>query len=715
MHKAFQARLIHITNSERCVFLKFHLPNVGEKAIELTHFPTKHQAFIFRAYEYIPATKIAKILGTTEENIHLAAADMGLELFEPKNIWLEKGYITIIRRMWHILPYEQLFELLDTDSEKLAVILREEDFLDIKLSDKPYCEPVFWRELSDEEKERTKKIKAIVEKLSFSGAAPFDFNYDVPDIAFEGNEVFETRMIYLFSGLYQNAFEVESELYCTDSLLEAYQKLGINGLWTQGVLSQLVEFPFAPDISKGYKERIERMNRFVKRLSAYGIKLYLYLNEPRYMPDEFFEKYPHLKGHSDEKGNSCLCTSTPEIKKYLKDSIASLCRAVPGLGGFFTITRSENLTNCYSRSGQYGVECNCPRCKDKSVSEVISDTIKCMSEGAHSVDKNIKFFAWSWAWNDESENIIRRLPKDVILLSQSELHKPFDIGGVKDVVVDYSMSIVGPGERAKKEWALAKECGLETGAKVQINTTWEASTVPALPVCPSVEKHIEDIKKENVRHILLSWTLGGYPCANVAHAAKFFYEKCIFRDDAPLEAQNAFVKAFSEFPFHVSTLYGGPQNAGPSNLLFEKPTGYRATMTCFAYDDVENWRSIYPIDVFENQFKKLCEGWEIGLSMLESNDESETAVMAHATYCLFKSSLNQIRFIRARNENRLSDAIVAAKDELEVAQKMLELMNKNAAIGFEAANHYYFSKGQLAEKIVNCHYIIDKYSSAERL
>ena len=33
-------------------------------------------------------------------------------------------------------------------------------------------------------------------------------------------------------------------------------------------------------------------------------------------------------------------------------------------------------------------------------------------------------------------------------------------------------------------------------------------------------------------------------------------------------------------------------------------------------------------------------------------------------------------------------------------------MNKNAAIGYEAANHYYFSKGQLAEKIVNCHHVI---------
>lgn len=35
---------------------------------------------------------------------------------------------------------------------------------------------------------------------------------------------------------------------------------------------------------------------------------------------------------------------------------------------------------------------------------------------------------------------------------------------------------------------------------------------------------------------------------------------------------------------------------------------------------------------------------------------------------------------------------------------MLDQMNKNAAIGYEAANHYYFSKGQIIEKILNCRY-----------
>ncbi len=687
----------------------FELPAVEKAPIELLHFPTRHQAFIFRAYEYVPAKKIAQILKTTEENVHRAAQDMGLKYHIADEAWLKKGYITLIKRMWHVLPYSQLFELLDVDEPTLATILREEDFLSIKLQKKPFIEPVYWRELTPDEEALTKRVRDSIKDIDTFGVKPFDFKYDVPEIKFSGSEVIKTRMIYLFSGLYLTAFDVDSRIYCPDEILEAYQKLGINGIWTQAVLSQLVEFPFAPQISKGYEQRIERMRDFTSRLKKYGIKLFLYINEPRSMPNAFFEKFPHLKGHSSSDGNSCLCVSVPEVQEYLKNSLASLCRQVPELGGFFTITRSENLTNCYSHSGRNNVECNCPRCKDKSVAEIISTVMRCFAEGVHSVNADMKVFAWSWAWGDDNIDIIRRLPKDVILLSQSELQVPYEIGGVKGNVRDYSMSIIGPGERAKSEFAAARECGIEIGAKVQVNTTWEASTVPALPVFPSIEEHMRKLKSENVEHLLLSWTLGGYPSRNIACAAKYFYEKCTF-DAKVSQAEKDFAEAFKEFPFELAVLYRGPQNAGPSNMLFVKPTGYNATMTCFAYDDLQAWHGNYPTPVFEDQFRRLCEKWKIGLNKL-TDTASETYVMAQAAYCLFKSSLNQIRFIRARDEKRYADAVEAARCELEITKKMLELMNKNASIGFEAANHYYFSKGQLLEKIVNCNYVIDYFKN----
>ncbi len=691
--------------------MRYSLPSLGEDAIRLPHFPTRHQAFIFRACEYVPMEKIAEILRTDVERVRQAARDMGLPDYAPGNSWLKKGYITIIRRMWHILPYEQLLELLDMDEQTLALLMRDEDFLHVKLSDKPRCEKVVWRELNDEEKQRTQQIKEMMSSLDFSGKRPFEFVYHVPSMSFAGEERFVTRIIYAFSGLYQHAFDIDSEEFLPDEQLKAYQQLGINGIWTQGILSQLTVFPFDPAVSAGYEERLQRMRALTERLDRYGIKLYLYINEPRYMPIGFFDSHPDIRGHV--RGNSgCLCTSTAAVQDYLKDSIESICRAVPLLGGFFTITRSENLTNCYSHSDGKSKPCLCPRCKTRSVGEVISELLGCILEGARRVSADVRVFAWSWGWDEHSEEIIKRLPKGIILLSQSELDIPFEIGGVKANVIDYSMSILGPGALAQKEWKLARECGLEVGAKVQINTTWEASTVPAIPVSPSIEEHMQKLQYEGVRHLLLSWTLGGYPCRNIAAAAKYFYERCnpVFEDDALCRAEQQFVKAFREFPFHIGVLYNGPQNAGPSNLLFEEPTGYHATMTCFAYDDLEKWRGIYPVDVFEEQLSKLCKEWEIGLNLLPEK-ESEGTLMAKATFCLFRSSLNQIRFIRARDEGRCADAVEAARDERYIAEQMLILMNQNAAIGYEAANHYYFSKGQIAEKIINCTHIMDVFSN----
>lgn len=686
--------------------MDFSLPKELKDAIPLPHFPTKHQAFIFRACEYISSERIAKILNTNTENIRKCIKDLGLNECENEQIWLSKGYITIIRRLWHILPYSQLLQVLDMDEGTLAMIMREEDFLDIKLKEKPICKPVYWRELTEDEKVRTAEIKKIMSGLSFSGKKPFEFEYSVPKIEFSGKEKFKTRMAYAFSGVYQNAFEMDSETYCTDEMLEAYSKLGINALWTQGVLYQLTEFPFDKSLSEGYKKRLERMRKFTERLEKYGIKLMLYLNEPRCMTEEFFEKYPNLRGQKVEDGKICMCTSTKEVQEYLKNAVESLCRAVPKLGGFFTITRSENPTNCYSH--KTSDTCTCPRCKDREDSEVIAEVIGCISEGAHRVSADIKVIAWSWAWSDINLDIIRKLPKDVIFQSQSELKMPFEIGGVKGKVYDYSISIVGPGERAKREWAVARECGLECSAKVQINTSWECSTVPAMPIYPNIEKHMQGLVDEGVEHIMLSWTLGGYPSHTIAHAAKYFFESCNIESESETvqRATEIFCKAFAEFPFHISTLYYGPQNAGPSVLLFDKPTGYSSTMTCFSYDDYDKWRSIYPLDVFESQLGKLSSEWEKGLEILKNEPLSEAVIMARAAYCLFKSSHNQVCFYIARDSGDRESMKRIATNERDIAKEMLTLMNENSAIGFEAANHYYFSKGQLAEKIINCEYII---------
>lgn len=689
--------------------MEFHLPQLGKPAIPFPHFPTRQQAFIFRAFEFATPERIAKTLDTSVDTVLQAAADMGLKNPCDSDIWLKKGYITIIRSLWHILPYDQLIDFLDTDRNTFAKLLREEDFLDVKLKDKPVCEHLSWRELTEAELAETKLLRESMADVTTEGAAPFDFSYNAPKMEFAGKALFGNRMIYGFSSLYQTALDVDSEEYCPDSMLEAYGNLGVNALWIPVALHDISEFPFDKKLSQGYEVRLARLRRFSQRCDAFGVKLFIYLNEPRSLPEEFYVNYPHLKGHRRDAGQVCLCTSTREVQDYLTNNVAFVCRNVPKLGGIFTITRSENTTNCYSHSGKANLgPCNCPRCSGRTPAEVIGEVAACYEKGVHSVDPNMKVIIWSWSWGDDNLDIISHLPQNVILQSNSEDLMPFTIGGVSGNVRDYSISIVGPGEKAKAEWKAAKEKGLEVSAKVQINTTWESSTVPAVPVYPLIEEHMQNLRKEGVDHIMLSWTLGGYPSRNIQYAAKYFFEKCLTppaETDIQKKATGLFAEAFQEFPFDIGVLYRGPQNGGVSNLLFTEPTGYASTMTCYAYDDLEHWRSIYPEDVFENQLARLCEKWAEGMALLE-DDGSELFIMAKTAYIQFSACWNQVRFYRARAAKDTATMKAMAEKELENAKEMLALMNRTPVIGFEAANHYYFSKGNIMEKILNCRKIL---------
>lgn len=547
---------------------------------------------------------------------------------------------------------------------------------------------------------------------------------------------FGARYIYSFCGLYNDAFEVDSSVYCPDSLLEAYAKAGVNGVWLQAVLYRLVEFPFEPSMSVGWEKRLAVLNGLIRRAARWGIRIYLYINEPRSMPFAFFEKYPEMRGaHQDDY--ACMCTSVPEVRKYLGDAVETLCRNAPGLGGFFTITMSENLTNCWSRS--FGKVPDCPRCAKRAPWEVVAEVNRVITESAHRVDPSIRVIAWDWGWKGDRfsdaniRSLVKALPAETIVMGKRESSLPYTRGGQSSTVDDYTISVSGLSSVSRKLWDAAKSTGHRTAAKVQINNTWECSTVPYLPVFNLQQEQMDALIGAGVDNIMLSWTLGGAPSASIRMLSRAFfrdpahpdtavdYESAVraiygMQADTVSRAAAVFSDAFRNFPFHIGTLYRGPQNAGPANLLFPEPSGFESTMTCYAYDDLEHWRSIYPEDVFENQFRLVCEKWEEGLRMLDGMPVCEFKDMAFAGYALFRASLNQVRFVRARDAflqgdaSRRAELRRLASEERELARETWRIMLRNPSVGYEAANHYYFGRAALLEKIVNCAYLEELYA-----
>ena len=497
------------------------------------------------------------------------------------------------------------------------------------------------------------------------------------------------------------------------------------------------------------------------RARKYGIGIYLYLNEPRAMPLRFYEAHPDYKGVV-EGDHAALCMSAPAVRKYLVEAVASICRAVPDLAGFFTISASENLTNCWSHHSGAG----CPRCGKRKPAEVVADVNRAFFEGIQLSGAGTRLIAWDWGWADAwAEEIINALPREVMLMSVSEWSIPIRRGGVETTVGEYSISVIGPGPRAQRHWAWARKRGLKTLAKIQAGNTWELSSVPYIPAVANVARHAANLQAARVDGLMLGWTLGGFPSPNLEVAARIGTEihaqpssgdsagdseaataalaqtametvaKRRFGERlAPVvvQAWRECSTAFSEFPYHGGLVYSAPLQVGPSNLLWADPTGYHASMVGFPYDDLDAWRAVYPPEVFIAQLEKVAEGMDraiagankaaetLRLSAKEQRALAAELRVVEAASIHFRSNAQQARFVLARRElSRARNADEARNPkamlermlnaELDLARRLYAIQSADSRVGFEASNHYFYIPVDLAEKVLNCRELLDRW------
>jgi hypothetical protein len=724
------------------------------KALEFPHFPDRVHAFIWRNWLLVEPARLAKVLDTSVENVLAVADSLGLPPARPvPPEQATRGYVTVIRRNWHLLPYDQLLVLLGIQADQLAYTLREDDFLFAKLGSlKPSCPPLRYVPPTDEIRTRAAEIKRLVQEtfgreILEPGEPRFgfiqEFNRTRAARAPEAKPSPGLRFIYSYCALYGDALANPGLDPYPDGLLEQLAELGVNGIWMHTVLSTLAPGGPFPEFGAGHEVRLASLRKLVERAQRHRIAIFLYMNEPRAMPATFFKDRAEIKGV--QEGDHCaLCTSTPQVREWLAGALSHVFTHVPGLGGVFTISASENLTNCAS----HGRHKDCPRCGQRSPAEIIAEVNATIEAGVHRGNPEAKVIVWDWGWGAWAGEAIAKLPNSVWFMSVSEWDKPIERGGVKTAVGEYSISAVGPGPRATRHWALARQAGLKTVAKVQVNNTWELSSVPYLPVLDLIAEHCQRLAAAGVDGLMLSWSLGGYPSPNLEvvrafaqdpHAAADAVLDGIARDRFGAEgapharkAWTAFSAAFREFPYHIGVLYNAPMQYGPANLLFAASSGYRATMVGFPYDDLKTWRGPYPAEVFAQQFAKVADGWQAGIPHLrqavekappEHAAEAQAELrFAEAAQLHFRSVANQARFTIARdallNQSQPLDAEQkqaraggmrrVLQDEIQCARRLFTLASQDSRIGYEASNHHYYVPLDLVEKVLNCRYILDR-------
>ena len=289
---------------------------------------------------------------------------------------------------------------------------------------------------------------------------------------------------------------------------------------------------------------------------------------------------------------------------------------------------------------------------------------------------------------------------------------------------------------------------MPTFAKLQIGTTWELGSVPYLPAVMNVAEHMERLRAEQLDGVMLGWTLGGYPSPNLETAARMLRgedAETALRATATrrfgathaegvLRAWREFSEGLKEYPYDGAVVYNSPHHVGPANLLWERPTGYRATMVGIPYDDLTRWRGPYPAEIFANQFTLVADGFDRGLDELRGEREKADKFAAalqreesvgEAAAILFRSAASQTRFVLARDrlatlssqaaaESTLREIEALLQAEIKLAARLYAVQSRDSRIGFEATNHYFFTPMDLAEKVLNCRDLLDRWLPAER-
>lgn len=761
------------TNSALGIFFLLGVPalpaagkEAGKKALGFKHFPNALYAFVWRNWGLVPLERMADVVGATTRQLEAIARFMGLQPApEVTDDQWQRSYLTVIRRNWHLLPDTQLQALLGWDAAQMDFTLKEDDFFYIKLGSlKPECAPVYYKELAEIPAAAKQRFSRLLQSAFPKGlprtqmpyfhfvkelSAPFKTaQTPVADRAAAG---FNPRLTYPYFALFGDPLLDTSIDSYPDAYLDRLAASGVESIWMHIVLSKLTPFPWDPSISQHWEQRLGSLKKLSERARAHGIGIYLYLNEPRHQPEAFYKKHPGLRG----QGTS-LCTSHPEVQEYLENAIAQIVTHAPLIAGFFSITASENPTNCWS----HGQGKACPRCGPAGAGAVIAALNNTYNRGirrgyeaalaagtlkAGAVQPQL--IIWDWGWHNEwAAAIISGLTTaGSMLMSVSEWELDIERGGIKSKVGEYSVSAIGPGPRAKRHWKIAREHGLRTMAKIQANNSWEIGAVPYIPALYNVAAHIERLRNEGVAGLMLGWTVGGYPSPNLEVVALMGNDKDLSAADAVQQvalrrfgaaapaitkAWRAFSGEFSKFPYHVGVLYMAPLQVGPANLLWSAPTGYRATMVGLPYDDINAWRSIYPVEVFTGLLRET--GTSFAGIVHQLNDETgkikltkteRKAVLSECTIIEaisihYRSIANQAEFIMLRDrltgdgadrrkmKNRLADLLL---QEAGLAGRLAALQVSDSRLGFEASNQYFYTPPDLYEKILNCRELLEEW------
>ncbi|MEM2936144.1 MAG: hypothetical protein QW231_03085, partial [Candidatus Bathyarchaeia archaeon] len=238
---------------------------------------------------------------------------------------------------------------------------------------------------------------------------------------------------------------------------------------------------------------LQEIVRATKEARRHGLKTYCFINTQKKFPkdDPVFLNHPDIRGALTWKadGDYVLCTEHPLVRRYLSESVEGIFRADPELDGLVIIIGGEGFYHCFMRP--YGVprgHTNCPRCEALGAERVVSNLCNYLAEAIRRVNPKAEVVAWPysaeyvWSADKAQSAFIQKLKPGVAILTEIEKDEYVQKSdGVKKHLWDYSIDLIGPSERAKRQIQDCRAAGIPIYMKSEPELAFEAPRLPHIP------------------------------------------------------------------------------------------------------------------------------------------------------------------------------------------------------------------------------------------
>ncbi len=550
------------------------------------------------------------------------------------------------------------------------------------------------------------------------------------------------------ANFYRNDILCAPENY-SDAYFDALTANGFNAVWLRGVLRDLAATEIFPELGADAAAHQDALGTIIERARRHGVQVLLYFNEPMGYPSThpFWERHPEVRGHTgpfedyeDDPLRSALCTSMPAVLDWMRAAMTGLFRAVPDLGGWFSISASEYPCHCYSRIIDYlkGEHTSCPRCREREPMAIVREVLQALYDGTRAVSATAHTIAWNWSWAyyepDPQPSLLPYLPKDMALMLDWERGGNHVMpNGRRHFIDEYSLAYVGPSERFMALYHEAQRLGLPVMVKLQVGTTHELATVPNLPVVDNLYRKLSAAEELGVTGMLATWNFGNTFSLNTAAVAQFVQQDTrpepkqfvtelaeryfgLADGSGVGEAVAHFSAALEWFPFDQDLIYFWPGNYAPVYPLSREPLHDTFMGWCCLMqergDDLTKSTTQFTIEEIADLLGKLVADWERGVEKLDvaltGHDTERARVergVAHSVGRVFRSTMYvyQVYLLRRDRPADMVERYAAIlRDEKANLSALLPWTEADPRLGFHAeCQGQMFSPETIREKIAD--------------